>query len=168
MQAWLIEYTSGRSGQGYQIMYGGVAQRLTDLDGETIEQTQVEYTVLDTTPAQPAWVDPDPTPPDPDPVPTPDRRLITVKALWQRATLQERIALEMASLDNPASTNEQRTFAAGIRVWIRMSDSLPYFDLAEQSNRVGIQALETYGILGAGRATEILDAPIQDAEKPIE
>lgn len=166
MQAWLIEYTRGRTGNGYLVLYGGVAQRLTDMDGNTVSEQDVAYTTLDTFPAQPSWVDPDPVPEPPPPPPPPAERLISIPALWARATIQEKIALEMASLDNANAALQVRQFAAGIRVWRENSNLLPSFNLEDAENRAGIQQLEQAGILAAGRALAILDAPIQDHERP--
>lgn len=168
MQAWLIEFSGSRAGQhGYQIMYGGVMQRIADVNGNTIDEPNLSYTTLDTFPTQPAWIDPDPVQDPPPPPPPAAARLISVSALWARATTAEKIALEMASIDNPAASIQVRQFAAGIRVWIRDSNLLSSFNLEDAANRAGIQALESAGILGAGRALEILDAPIQDDERPI-
>ena len=41
-----------------------------------------------------------------------------------------------------------------------------YIDLARQDTIDGVTALETAGILASGRASEILNNPIQDIERP--
>lgn len=40
-----------------------------------------------------------------------------------------------------------------------------YIDLDHPVTRAGIRMLETKGLLGEGRALQILDAPIQDVER---
>ncbi len=86
-------------------------------------------------------------------------RHITVLALRNRFTTSEKIAIDLASLDNPNATMEQRALAAGVRVMMADIAVATFIDLDRADTRAGVQALETYGIIGAGRAAQILDTP---------
>jgi hypothetical protein len=165
MQAWKVKFTSGQEGFGYQIMWGGTTVRIADEKGVTV-QPPFEYETIDTNPTKPDWLDPDPTPEEPPPPAPQEHRYIAKAAFWRRATLPEKLALEMASLDNPQATMEQRMFAATIRVWRMEEANMKAFDLADEETRKGIQNLEAFAILSPGRAAELLDSPIQPDEEP--
>ena len=92
---------------------------------------------------------------------------ITRLAFRNRFTAAEKVALEMASLDNPAGTMEQRQQAAAIRVYLADVATSTFIDLAAQDTRAGVLALEAGGLLTEGRALEILDAPVQPHERPL-
>ena len=95
-------------------------------------------------------------------------RRVTLLAFRNRFTKTEKITIEMASLDNPASSMPARQMAAALRVDLKDSDSANFIDLDRADTRAGVQTLETYGILGVGRALQILDAPVQQVEIPTE
>ena len=92
---------------------------------------------------------------------------ITRLAFRNRFTAAEKVALEMASLDNPAGTMEQRQQAAAIRVYLADVATSTFIDLAAQDTRAGVLALEAGGLLTEGRVLEILDAPVQPHERPL-
>ena len=92
---------------------------------------------------------------------------ITVLALRNRFTQTEKITIDMASIDNPAGTTQQRQLAASLRVMMSDLNVATFVDLSRADTISGIQALETYGIIGTGRANIILNAPIQESERPI-
>lgn len=94
-----------------------------------------------------------------------DRR-ITRLAFRNRFTQAELVALEIASLDNPAATMQARQQAASLRVMLANLQAASWIDLQRPDTRTGVQQLEAAGLLGAGRALEILDAPIADIERP--
>lgn len=81
---------------------------------------------------------------------------ITVLAFRNRFTQAEKIAIELASLDNPSASMQQRQLAASLRVMAADIAVATYVDLARQDTIQGVTALETYGIIGAGRANTIL------------
>ena len=60
----------------------------------------------------------------------------------------------------------QRQLAASVRVMQRQVGEASYIDLDRADTRAGVQQLEAAGLLAAGRALEILDAVIQDIERP--
>lgn len=95
----------------------------------------------------------------------PDTR-ITRLAFRNRFTSAEKMALEMAALDDPTAPMAQRQQAAAIRVHLADVAASTFVDLARADTRAGVQALEAGGLLGAGRALQILDSPIQPSEVP--
>lgn len=117
------------------------------------------------------WLAPEPViPPEPPvfipPEPIPEVRRITRLAFRNRFTLQEKVALEIAQLDNPSAPMAERAQAAALRASQADLSSATFIDLDNPDTRGGVQMLETAGLLAVGRATEILDAPITDTERP--
>lgn len=105
--------------------------------------------------------------PPPAAAPAPVTRVITKLAFRNRFTQAEKVALEIAALDVPAATLQQRSQAAALRVNQADVQAATFIDLSRADTRAGVQALEAGGLLAAGRALQILDAPIQDSEVPI-
>lgn len=103
-------------------------------------------------------------PPPPDPIPEPPRYLSKL-GFRNRFTMAEKAALEIASLDNPAASMQQRMIAATLRASLADQRDATYIDPTRTDTRAGVTQLETYGIIAAGRALEILDAPILDNER---
>lgn len=95
--------------------------------------------------------------------PTPARR-ITRLAFRNRFSQAEKVAIELASLDDITAPQAQRQQAAGLRVYLQDLDAAQYIDLSYASTRSGVQGLEAAGLLSAGRALQILDNPILDSE----
>lgn len=84
---------------------------------------------------------------------------ITKLAFLSRFTDAEAVALDLASI---GATVE----AATLRRYTAKVNAASFIDLSREDTRLGVQALEPIGILSAGRAAEILDAPIQPHEVP--
>jgi hypothetical protein len=105
------------------------------------------------------------TNPPPEP-PAPVARHITVLAFRNRFTQAEKVAIELAAADNPAAPMADRQKSAAIRASQADAAAATYIDLDREDTRAGVTALEAGGILGAGRALEILDAPVQPHEIP--
>ena len=97
---------------------------------------------------------------------TPSRH-ITVLAFRNRFTTAEKIAIDLASLDNPTASSEQRQFSAMVRVFIKDLDVATFVDLDRNDTVVGVNTLETYGVIGSGRANTILTAPVTPIEIPM-
>lgn len=91
---------------------------------------------------------------------------ITVLAFRNRFTQTEKVTIDMASIDNPAAAMQQRQLAASLRVMQADLNVATFVDLDRAETRAGVQQLETYGIIGAGRAAAILSFTIQDYERP--
>ncbi len=91
---------------------------------------------------------------------------ITRLAFRKRFTQAEKVALELAALDDPAAAPAQRAQAAGMRAYLKDVDAAAFIDLADPHTAAGVQALEAAGLLAAGRAAEILTTPVQPDETP--
>ena len=94
----------------------------------------------------------------------PDTR-VTRLAFRNRFTQAEKVALELAALDDPAAPMPQRQQAAALRATLADTAAATFIDLSRAETRAGVQMLETAGLLAAGRALEILDAPVTPEER---
>ena len=98
----------------------------------------------------------------------PDRK-ISKLAFRGRFSQPERVALELASTHDYAQAidSPRNVLAATLRSSNAdlASASGDVVDLADERTRAGVVGLEQAGLLGSGRALEILDAPIADAER---
>ena len=92
-------------------------------------------------------------------------RYITRLAFRSRFTTAEKIAIEIASLDNPAASLAARQQAASLRIFQADVDTALWIDLDRADTRAGALSLETSGLLAAGRSGTILDAPIANFER---
>lgn len=99
----------------------------------------------------------------PDP-PAPVFARLTKLGFRGRFSQAEKTAIELASIDDPAAPMAQRQQAADIRVYLADVASAAYIDPQNVDARSGVQALEAAGLIGAGRALQILDEPIQAEE----
>lgn len=101
---------------------------------------------------------------EPEPEPEPLERRVTRLGFRNRFTQAELVTLEIAGLDDPTAPIAQRQQAAAIRVMQRQVSDATFIDLDRPDTRAGVLQLEAGGVLGAGRALQILDAPIQPGE----
>ena len=102
---------------------------------------------------------------DEEETPTYGRR-ITVLAFRNRFTHNEKITIEMASIDNPEAAQQLRLLAASLRVHQKDLDNATYVDLDRPDTISGVQAMETYGIIAAGRTDVIINSPVLQIEEP--
>lgn len=84
---------------------------------------------------------------------------ITKLAFRQRFTSAEKAGIEIAALDDPLAPMQQRALAASLRANQADVQAATYIDLQRPDTRAGVQTLETYGLIAAGRAAVILDTP---------
>ena len=91
--------------------------------------------------------------------PTTEPRHITTLAFLNRFTDAEAITIDLGSI---GATVE----AASLRRYMSKVNAATFIDLDRPDTRAGVQALEAGGVLAAGRALAILDAPIQPEERP--
>ena len=91
---------------------------------------------------------------------------ITVLAFRQRITMAEKTAIEIAALDQPTADMSVRAASATLRAYLGDVAAATYIDLQSSETRTGIAALEAMGVIGEGRAAEILDSPILEVERP--
>ncbi|WAE53231.1 hypothetical protein [Stutzerimonas frequens] len=92
--------------------------------------------------------------------------IITRAAFRSRFTQAEKIAIELAGLDDPSAAMEARSQAAAIRTYQKDVDAAEFIDLTDPATAGGVQALEAAGLLAEGRAADILTAPVQWSELP--
>lgn len=92
---------------------------------------------------------------------------ITRLAFRNRFTMAEKTTLELAALDNPSAAMPARQQAAMLRAYLADVAAATFIELTRPDIREGVELLETMGLLGSGRALEILDAPIQPIERPL-
>ena len=104
-----------------------------------------------------------PAPPVPAPVPP----IVTRLAFRNRFAQGEKVALELAALDDPTAPMPQRQQAAALRAYLADVAAASFIDLSRPDTRAGVQFLEAAGMLADGRALEILDAPVQPEERPL-
>lgn len=100
----------------------------------------------------------------PEPVAAPVIRRITKLAFRNRFTMAEKVAIEIASLDDPGTPMPQRVLAASVRASQADVAAATFIDLDRADTRAGVEQMEAAGLLTAGRAAEILDNPIQPTE----
>lgn len=93
----------------------------------------------------------------PEHAPAPVLRHITRLAFLSRFADAEAVAIDLASI---GATPQ----AAGMRRYVSKVNAATYIDLDRADTRAGVQALEAAGVLAAGRALQILDAPVQPEE----
>ncbi len=105
------------------------------------------------------------TAPMPESPPAQDTR-ITRLAFRKRFTQAEKVALEIAALDDPSATPAQRARAAALRAYLKDVDAATFIDLSDAHVKEGVQTLEAAGLLAAGRAAEIINAPVTPEELP--
>lgn len=106
------------------------------------------------------------TPPVVEAPPPIEARRITRLAFRKRFTQAEKVALEIAALDDPSATPAQRAQAAALRAYLKDVDAATFIDLADAHVAAGVQTLEAAGLLAAGRAAEIINAPVTAEELP--
>ncbi len=105
------------------------------------------------------------TAPMPESPPAQDTR-ITRLAFRKRFTQAEKVALEIAALDDPSATPAQRARAAALRAYLKDVDAATFIDLSDAHVKEGVQTLEAAGLLAAGRAGDIINAPVTPEELP--
>lgn len=108
----------------------------------------------------PATATPEPT--NPEPVP----RHVSVLAFRQRFTAEEKTAIDLASLDDPQASLDQRAQAANLRVYQQDLQAAGFVDLDSSEIRDAVLLMESMGLLDTGRAAQILDTPPSDDELP--
>ena len=92
---------------------------------------------------------------------------ITTLAFRNRFTQGEKVAIEIASMDNPAADMPERVQAATLRAFVKDVEAATFIDLERQDTIAGVQALEAAGLIDEGRAEAILTDPIQPHERPL-
>ncbi len=94
----------------------------------------------------------------PAPPVAPVERKVTRLAFLNRFTDAEAIALDLASI---GTTIE----AASIRRYMQKVNAATFIDLTRDDTITGVRQLETVGLIGAGRADQILLDPVTELER---
>ena len=89
---------------------------------------------------------------------------ITKLAFTNRFTITEKIAIEIASIDNIAGTMQERQVAASLRVYLEDIDRASFIDLSDPGLPDALSYLVLLGILTQDRINEIINNPIKDIE----
>ncbi len=97
--------------------------------------------------------------------PPPPPPIITKIAFRDRFTATEKEDLQLAAVINPSDTAQQKRQASRIQSWLEDIRNMDYVDLTNARVIAGVNAMETVGIIGVGRAAEILSLEIQDDER---
>ena len=95
----------------------------------------------------------------------PTRTKMTKLAFRNRFTQAEKTAIEFASIDNPAAPTAQRMAAASLRASMADQRDAEHINPQRPDTRKGVFDMQTYGLIAAGRALQILDAPISLTEE---
>lgn len=103
--------------------------------------------------------------PPPPPPPAPVLRRITKLAFRNRFSKVEKAGIEFAALDDPSAPTAQRQQAAALRADLKDQEQAVFIDLDDPDTRSGVLTLETLRLIAVGRAAEILDAPVLEAER---
>ena len=144
---WAVFSSSGKSSKGvpmrYEIIENDVVVNTIMADAEFMSATFAEgsYRAV------------------PEPPAEPELRRITRLAFLDRFTDAEAVAIDLASM---GATVE----AASLRRYLSKVNAATFIDLDWADTRAGVQALEAGGLLGEGRALEIMDAPVEQHERP--
>lgn len=157
----------------YALVKSGVVHSVIEADANFIAQIAAawdEVVELGAARCGPGWVrtqggfDP-PAPPPQEPGP-PEVRRITQLAFLRRLTVDEEVAIEIASQDKPTGSPQERQAAARLRVGVRRLLAAQYVDLDDSEVAATLAGLEQAALLAGGRASEILSAPVQPEERP--
>lgn len=82
--------------------------------------------------------------------------VITRFAFRNRFTTPEKVAIEMAALDNPSAAMDARAVAASIRAYLADVMAATFVDLQDATTAGGVRQLEAVGLIAPGRADQIL------------
>ena len=89
---------------------------------------------------------------------------ITKFAFRNRFTAGEKVAIELASLDDPTAPIEQRQISAMLRVFIKDLENAQFVQLDRPDIQQGVMQLVALGILSTDRSNQILTTPPDDYE----
>ncbi len=141
MQYLLVHFVALET-NGYQEVFKGNLQRITDMDGNTMsEATTGDIYVVDANPTPPSWALPDPIEPVIKPAPVQLSKLEFLEAFTED---------ELELIYTAAKT------VVKIEIFLDKFKLAEYIDATDPKLQLGIRALEAGGLLATGRADEIL------------
>ena len=151
----------------YAIIQSGIVINVIEADPEHLPSLPgMQLLASETAGVGWAYADGAFTPPVTQPPAALDTR-ITRLAFRNRFTTAEKVALELAALDNPSTPMAQRQQSAELRAHLKDLDAASWVDLTRPETGAALQMLEASGLIGEGRAAAILDVDsITDIERP--
>lgn len=75
----------------------------------------------------------------------------------RRFTVQEKVALDLASIDDPSADTQQREMAAMLRVFLAEVSQAEYISLDDPDTIAGVNSLAQFGLIAQERVAEILE-----------
>lgn len=85
---------------------------------------------------------------------------ITKRAFRDRLLPAEKVAIELASIDDPNANSQERQISALIRVFKEDLANASYIDLSNSNVQSALEVFEQYGIIASGRALTIINTPV--------
>ena len=140
MQYILIEFLDGV--QGYQEISFGNVQRYTDLNGTTLDKGSA-CKIIQASPVQPIWALPDPVT---------NTAIGGPRELTKYMYMSRFTDTELATLYTAAKSVIQ------IEIWLEKFKLAEVINLDDPTTIAGLHAIEAAGLIGVGRASEILNA----------
>lgn len=152
----------------YALIQNGVVTNVIEADPDHLPEIP-DTTLMPSETAGIGWTYADGTfkAPEPETPITQTSARITRLAFRNRFTQAEKVALELAALDNPSAPMAQRQQSAALRAHLKDLDAASWVDLTRPETVAPLQMLEASGLIGEGRAAAILDVDsITDIERP--
>lgn len=91
---------------------------------------------------------------------------ITRRAFRDRLLPAEKVAIELASIDDPNANSQERQISALTRVFKEDLANASYIDLSNPNVQSALEVFEQYGIIASGRALTIINTPVSIDEIP--
>ena len=91
---------------------------------------------------------------------------MTKLAFRQRFTALEKAKIYLAAVHDPSANEELQMRAASVRSILDDLASASVIQPDREAVRTNMELLEQFGLIETGRASEILDVPISDEERP--
>lgn len=91
---------------------------------------------------------------------------ITRRAFRDRFLPAEKVAIEIASIDDPNANSQERQISALMRVFKEDLANASYIDLSNPNVQSALEVFEQYGIIASGRALAIINTPVTIDEIP--
>lgn len=91
---------------------------------------------------------------------------ITRRAFRDRLLPAEKVTIELASIDDPNATQQERQLSALMRVFKEDLANAEYIDLLNPNVQSALEVFEQYGIIASGRTQVIINSTILIDEIP--
>lgn len=96
---------------------------------------------------------------------SPEERKIAPKSFLSRFTNAEYVDIDLASIDDPQGTEQERIQAATLRLFLTKVNSARFIDLDDDETIQGINTLVQFDLLTSVRAYEILNDEVKEKER---